>query len=144
MQHNELSPPEKAHRTGQSAKRMTKWLITYTSKGSKPWQIVSFEGPKGRESRGIVDLLAIRKDHREPKDETLKAGDLFEIILIQVKGGSSRRPTKDDIKRLKEVAKRYDAKDIILAVSKKGSAPTLYSYKEDPSGKEVEPEHVFR
>jgi len=142
MQDNDLSPAEKAHRTGKWAKTMTKWLMTYTSKGSKPWQIVSFEGPKGRESRGIVDLLAIRKDHREPKDEPLKAGDLFEIILIQVKGGGSGDPTKDDIKRLREVAKRYDARDIILAVWKKGKAPSLRRLEDSP-WKDVEPEEVF-
>jgi len=144
MQHNELSPPEKAQRTAQWAKTMAKWLIAFTTKGRRPWQIVSFEGPKGRESRGIVDLLAIRKDHTEPRDEPLKAGDLFEIILIQVKGGSSQEPTDDDINRLKEVAERYHAKDIILADWKKGTAPTLYSYKEYPPRKKVEPCDVFR
>jgi len=142
MQDNDLSPAEKAHRTGQWAKTMVKWLMTYTSRGSKPWQIVSFEGPKGRESRGIVDLLAIRKDHREPKDEPLKAGDLFEIVLIQVKGGRSQKPTHDDISRIKEVAKRYDARDIILAVWKKGKAPSLRRL-DNSSWKDVEPEEVF-
>ena len=34
-----------------------------------------------------MDILAIRKDHRIPGDVRLKRGDLFEMILIQVKGG---------------------------------------------------------
>lgn len=34
-----------------------------------------------------------------------KRGDLFEIILIQIKGGGARQPDKDEIKRLRDVAK---------------------------------------
>lgn len=77
---------------------MTEWLITYSTKDKKHWQIVSFEGPKGGESTGIVDRLAIRKNHKL-STKSLKRGDLFEIILIQVKGGASKWPTKDEIHR---------------------------------------------
>jgi hypothetical protein len=35
----------------------------------------------GRESAGIIDLLAIRKDHAKANGK-FKRGDLFEIILI--------------------------------------------------------------
>jgi hypothetical protein len=41
-------------------------------------------------------------------------GDLFEIILVQMKGGSADMPTHDDIQRLKTVAKRYHAKEVVL------------------------------
>jgi hypothetical protein len=61
------------------------------------WQLVSFPGPAGRESAGIVDLMAIRKNHATPNG-AFKRGDLFEIILIQIKGGGARRPKMDDIK----------------------------------------------
>jgi hypothetical protein len=27
------------------------------------WHLLSFLGPYGRESRGVVDLMAVRKDH---------------------------------------------------------------------------------
>ena len=54
----------KAKRTGIWAKIMTKWFIRYTSKGKKIWQIVSFEGKKGGESRGIVDIIAIKNEPR--------------------------------------------------------------------------------
>ena len=52
---------------------MTKWRIGFETggkrlgspavKATKRWQIVSFPGPAGRESAGIVDLMAIRKNH---------------------------------------------------------------------------------
>jgi len=142
MQDNDLSPAEKAHRTGKWAKTMTKWLMTYTSKGSKPWQIVSFEGPKGRESRGIVDVLAIRKDHTEPKDETLKAGDLFEIILIQVKGGASPDPKDGERRRLEKVRDHHSARCVVLARWRKGKELSLRRL-EDSSWKDIEPEEVF-
>jgi len=142
MQNNELSPGKKAKKTGQWAKTMTKWLITFASKGSKPWQIVSFEGAEGGESRGIVDLLAIRKDHTEPKEEPLKAGDLFEIILIQVKGGGSPDPRDDEIRRLEKARERYHAKCVILARWRKGKVPSLCRL-ENSSWKDVEPEEVL-
>ena len=63
-------------------------------------ELVSFPGPAGRESAGIVDLMAIRKNHAKSKGR-FKRGDLFEIILIQIKGGGARRPKMDDIKRLR-------------------------------------------
>lgn len=53
-----------------------------------------------------VDVLAIRRDMREPSDALLKRGDLFDVILIQIKGGGARAPTSDDCARLREVAKR--------------------------------------
>jgi len=30
------------------------------------WHILSFTGPAGSESRGVVDLMAVRKDHGKP------------------------------------------------------------------------------
>ena len=70
---------------------------------------MEFFGKDGGESRGIVDLLAIRKDHRSPPTG-LKRGDLFEIVLVQIKGGSARWPTRSDILRLRQVARHYHAK----------------------------------
>ena len=76
--------------------------------------MVNFNGSQGSESAGIVDLLAIRKDHHSRKAR-LKKGDLFEIALIQTKGGSARRPTRHDVLRLSRVAKHYHAKAVVLA-----------------------------
>ena len=55
------------------------------------WQLVTFVGAKKSESVGIVDMLAIRKDHRQP-DNGLKRGDLFQVVLIQIKGGAAAFP----------------------------------------------------
>ena len=51
--------------------------------------IVPLPGRNGKESAGVVDLLAIRRDHRT-KNRIIKRGDLFEIILIQVRAGSDQ------------------------------------------------------
>lgn len=141
MAKSTLSSGKKAKKTGQWAKTMTKWLITYSTKGKKHWQIVSFEGPRGGESTGIVDRLAIRKNHKL-STKSLKRGDLFEIVLIQVKGGVSKWPTEDEIHRLLKVAEFYHAKDIILAVWKKGKVPTLYRLK-NTAWKETDAKTIF-
>jgi hypothetical protein len=91
------------------------------------WQLVTFNGKAGAESRGVVDLLAIRKDHGEPTIPGTKRGDALQIILIQVKGGSAAMPTPDDAKRLTAVKKRVNAQHILLATWKKGSAVRFYS-----------------
>ena len=70
---------------------MTKWLVTHSSKGGVKWKLVDFNGAKGQESKGIVDMIAIRKNHKAPEADFLR-GDLFEIVLIQVKGGSAKAP----------------------------------------------------
>jgi len=89
------------------------------------WQLLKFTGAEGRESRGVVDLLAIRKDHGEPYEGT-KRGDCFQIILIQVKGGRAARPTAQDALRLRAVARRHHARKILLATWKKGSAACFF------------------
>lgn len=81
------------------------------------WQWVDFPGPNGRESAGIVDILAIRKKWNVPAHaefKNLKHLDLFEIMLIQVKGGSAPMPTANDIARMEEVADHYDACNVLL------------------------------
>ena len=128
MGKNKLSPGKKAKRTGQWAKIMTKWLISFSTKGRKKWHFVSFEGSKGGESTGIVDFIAIRRNHK-PKSLPFKKGDLFEIILIQVKGGSASVPTPKEINRLNKVGKYYHAKYIILSEWQKGKSPKLYKLK---------------
>jgi len=137
------TPPEKAINTGQWAKIMTKWLITFSMKGGKKWQIVSFEGAGGGESRGIVDFMAIRRDHKF-FDNQIKIGDYFEIILIQVKGGSARMPTPNDICRLSKVGEYYNAHRIILSSWRKGKLPVLYNLEKNASWKLIKPEVAFK
>jgi len=124
-----------AIRTAKWATIMTKWCIGFETRGrrllkpgvkpSRRWQLVGFPGPAGRESAGIVDLVAMRKDHATT-NRIFKRGDLFEIILIQIKGGSARRPSADDIRRLRAVAKRYNARDVLLAEWIKGRGQKFY------------------
>ncbi|MEO8628334.1 MAG: hypothetical protein ABI612_09575 [Betaproteobacteria bacterium] len=53
-----------------------------TSRVAKRWRVVSFRGAAGGEWRGIVDVLAIRKDTSHSSHELLKSGDLFDIVLV--------------------------------------------------------------
>jgi hypothetical protein len=101
------------------------------------WNIVKFVGKSGRESRGVVDLIAIRKDHSEPIAGT-KRGDCLQIILIQVKGGSAAKPTTQDAARLRIVARHHGVCGILLATWKKGSKARFFSlHKEHPEWSEV-------
>jgi hypothetical protein len=109
-----LSPGQKAQKTARWARTMTKWLITHSKSSGAKWRLIEFGGITGSESYGIVDILAIRKDHR-PKNKKVKRGDLFEIVLIQTKGGRSKFPSGSDIERMIAVAKHHNARDIVLA-----------------------------
>jgi hypothetical protein len=104
---------------------MTKWLITYSRRSGARWNLVDFGGQTKAEARGIVDLLAIRKDHKHD-GLGLKRGDVFEIVLIQTKGGDAPRPTAEDIARLRKVAKYHKAKVIILAEWRRGEKLALF------------------
>jgi len=140
----DLTPVEKARLTAKWATTMTKWHIGFLTNGKrlgstkvKPtrrWQLVGFPGPGGQESAGIVDLLAIRKNHNKPKSP-FKRGDLFEMIVIQIKGGRVKGPDKREIRRLYSVAKYYNARAVVLAKWVKGSQLKFYwliNYRADP------------
>jgi hypothetical protein len=153
-----LNPSTKAIRTAKWATIMTKWRIAFETGGKrvgsprvKPtrrWQLVSFPGPGGRESAGIVDLVAIRKDH-STSNRRFKRGDLLEIILIQVKGGGARLPEREDIRRLRAVARHYHARDVALAEWVKGDRVRFSRLRRnqlDPrkAWEEVDPGVLFR
>jgi hypothetical protein len=120
-----MSPGGKAHHTAKWARTMTKWLVTYSRRLGAKWNLVDFGGKTRAEARGIVDLIAIRKDHRRD-GAGLKRRDLFEIVLIQTKGGSAPRPKPDDLARLKRVAKHHRATAIILAEWKRAERLELF------------------
>ena len=101
----------KAHETGKMANTLCKALAM---RHAKRWRFVDFRGPKGRESAGIVDILAVRKLGKEPDVAGLKRLDLFEFQLIQVKGGSAGLPTRQEIDRLLLVQQQYGAKRVVL------------------------------
>jgi len=115
----------KAARTARWAVTMTKVRIRNVVSRTR-WQLITFCGNAGGESVGVVDLIAVRKDHGQPIPGT-KRGDMLQIILIQVKGGTAPMPTSEDVRRLRAVAKRLHAKQILLATWKKGRAVTFFS-----------------
>lgn len=65
-----------------------RWAVTMTKVRIRQvlartrWQLVTFCGVAGGESVGVVDLVAIRKNHGRPLPRT-KRGDSLQIILIQ-------------------------------------------------------------
>ena len=108
------------------------------------WQLVTFCGESGGESVGVVDLLAVRKDHRRP-GRNMKRGDALQVILIQVKGGAAAMPTPEDAKRLRAVARRHHARHVLLASWKRGSAARFFRLNTAGNWKTVENvETVFR
>lgn len=120
---------------------MTKWLVSYSCKTGAKWRFVEFGGPTGAESYGIVDILAIRKDHR-PKGNGTKRGDLFEMVLIQTKGGTARFPSESEVARLSAAANYHRAKAVVLAVWRLGAKPDLYKLV-NSTWQAVSPKEVF-
>lgn len=112
-----MTPAMKAHATGRWAETMFKALSTRVA---KRWQFISFRGTGRGEWKGVVDVLAIRKNTAVPDATDLKRGDLFEIILVQIKGGSAKTPTDSDCMRLQAVAKHYNARNVVLFTWVKG------------------------
>ncbi len=136
-----MNPSQKALHTAKWARTMTKWLVTYNRRTGARWKLVDFGGKAKAEARGIVDLIAIRKDHRNDAP-LLKRGDLFEIVLIQTKGGSARRPTAEDVARLSKVAKYHRAKAVVLAEWKRTERLQLLRL-EGASWQPVTPGDIF-
>lgn len=141
MKSNRLTPGKKAQHSAKWARTMAKWLITFRRRTGARWNLVDFGGRTKAESRGIVDLLAIRKDHLKA-NSGLKRGDLFEIVLIQTKGGTAPRPSAKDIARLLKVAKFYRAKAVVLVEWRRGEK-LHFSRLKGSGWKQVEPVEVF-
>ena len=137
----EKTPAEKALNTATWARTMTKVIISRNNKRPPFWHVINFLGSGKQESAGIIDLLAIRKDHG--KTRSLPKGDGFEIILVQVKGGSARNPSPADIQRMEAVKHRYGAKSVVLSSWKKGSAPELRVLSETGWGDPVDANLIF-
>jgi hypothetical protein len=65
-------------------------------RGLRTHCFLAFVGPGDRESRGVVDIIAIRKDHGRTYPGR-KRGDTFQVILIQSKGRHATRDRKATI-----------------------------------------------
>jgi hypothetical protein len=70
-------------------------------------------------------VLGIRKDTSKSSHYLLKSGDLFDIVLVQMKGGSAKSPSTTDVHRLRAVARHYRARDVILFGWKRGEGCTF-------------------
>jgi hypothetical protein len=138
---DKISPGKKAQHTAKWARTMTKWIVTYNQRKGAKWNLVDFGGKTKAESRGIVDIIAIRKDHRHDSP-SLKRGDLFEIVLIQTKGGSAPRPTKEDIARLSRVAKHHRAKFVVLVEWKRAEKFDLFKLN-GTKWQPISPDEIF-
>lgn len=115
---------QKAALTARWAVTMAKVRIRRVASRTR-WQLITFYGMSGGESVGVVDLLAIRKDHGTPVGG-IRRGDALQIILIQVKGGAAAQPTSEDAARLRIAAKRHCARHVTLATWKKGTAARFF------------------
>jgi hypothetical protein len=126
---------EKVRRAQRWAVTMTKVRIRHAmSRAPFPrWHFVSFTGRGGNEASGIVDLVAIRKDFK--KYEGFERGDRFQIILIQVKGGQSAKPTTEDADRMRAVARYHRAQCALLASWKKGTSARFFSLRAEGSSR---------
>ena len=147
---DKISAPDKVMITEQLAVLATQIKInqylkkTKSGKKLRPWQFVEFKGGAGRESAGIVDLLAMRKnfDKKGNKKLGMKEGDSLEIIQIQVKGGTSGNPSKEDIKRMKKVSEHYHFSETILSRWKTNTV-NFYRLGNDGGLEEVAPRKIF-
>ena len=118
-----MLPHVKAHATGRWAEIIFRALSTRIA---DRWKFVSFRGANNSEWRGVVDLIAIRKNARQPSGGILKRGDLFDIVLIQIKGGTARGPTANDCLRLREVKRLYRAKAVVQFHWRKGKSSEFF------------------
>ena len=73
----------------------------------------------------------------------MKRGDLFEIVLLQVKGGSAKWPSPEDRERLCAVKDAYEAKEVLLSEWKQGAKATLFRLSGDDWVKLSDPADVF-
>lgn len=133
---------QRAQRTATWAKTMTKVLISQSSGSQPAWHVINFLGPNKSEARGIVDLVAIRRNQQAPK-APLKRGDLFEIVLLQVKGGSAKWPSPEDRERLRAVRAAYEAKEVLLSEWKQGARAKLFRLLGDDWVELSDPADVF-
>jgi len=113
----------KAHATGRWAETLFRAL---SNRVADRWKFVSFRGKNKAEWRGVVDLIAIRKRTSQPAGELLKRGDLFDIILIQLKGGSARGPSESDCRRLREVKRLYRDSAVVLFQWRKAESAEFF------------------
>jgi hypothetical protein len=83
---------QRAYQSGRRAKTFTKYALA-----KRGYKVLSLDSRSGYEYKGVVDLIAIRRNKKDP--------DQLEVILLQVKGGTAR-VSADEIVRLRQAARR--------------------------------------
>ena len=83
MSVNWKNAQKKAALTARWAVTMAKVRIRRVASRTR-WQLVTFYGEGGAESAGVVDMLAVRKDHAASSG-VIRRGDALQIILIKSK-----------------------------------------------------------
>ena len=78
--------------TAKNAKTFAKYKLS-----QKGYKCISFDTKKGYEYKGVIDLVAVKRDTKNP--------DQLKIILVQVKGGGAK-VTDEELKRLNEATKQ--------------------------------------
>ena len=100
----QLSPAElekwraaqrKAHEAGRKAKRVTMRFLTKAG-----YKCMDLDTKRGYEYKGIVDLIAVKRDKKDP--------DLLTIVLFQVKGGQRPVVTQLELGRLAKAVAKID------------------------------------
>ena len=125
---NWMKAQRKAAHTARWAVTMTKVRIRQALARTR-WQLVTFCGVSGSGiSRG-------RRPDGDPQGSPQttprhEAGDAFQIILIQVKGGQAPMPTAEDGHRLRAVARHHRAKQVLLAAWTKGKAARFFRLRQ--------------
>jgi len=82
----------KAHSTARNAKTFARYALSQAG-----WRVLSLDTRKGYEYKGVVDLVAVRRNNRRPDELT--------VMLVQVKGGSAR-VKREERDRLKQAVKQ--------------------------------------
>jgi hypothetical protein len=141
LRKNKVPAHVKAHATGRWAEIIFRAL---SSRVADRWKFVSFRGVNKEEWPGVVDLVAIRKNSKESTDTILKRGDLFDIVLIQIKGGSAPEPTRDDCLRLREVKRLYRAKEVVQFQWRKGKSSKFFCLGRNLEWNPTSSEDLFR
>lgn len=75
----------------KNAKTFTKYKLS-----QKGYKCISLDTSRGYEYKGVVDMVAIKRDKRNP--------DRLKILLLQVKGGSAK-VTNEELCRLEEATR---------------------------------------
>jgi hypothetical protein len=133
---------EQARKTATWARTMTKVVISQNNGEAPFWHVVNFLGPGKCEPRGIVDLLTVRKNQAHVS-LPLKRGHLFEMVLIQVEGGSAKRPSAEERVRLRAVGAQYGARTILLSEWRKGFKAVFRRLDGDEWSDAIDPALVF-